>query len=295
MSLSAPPPHGFHDAAKALESYLGFWAEHELDETYEIQAVNRTLEDNKARLTPKAAPKKVAANVNNQITQTAHNVNLNALVPENLRHYDPDIALNQARHLAATAGTVDELYSHLEKFEALPLRYEGGKTLVKGRGNPNARLLIIGDAPDADEDDSGTAFSGKSGKMLDQMLSLAGLSDHYYALPAVFWRPAGNRPLTDADAALMSPFLHGFISVIKPDAVWLMGPSAVKVVLDIADGIQKLRGKDLSFTPHTGDHRPILRATFHPSLLLKQPMAKGLVWQDALELSQRLASRLLIG
>ncbi|MDC7674984.1 uracil-DNA glycosylase [Asticcacaulis machinosus] len=289
MSLSAPPPHAFHDAIKALESYLGFWSEHDIEETYEIQPVNRTLNENKSGSASRGAPKKVAANVNNQVTQTSHNVNLNALVPENLRHYDPDIALNQARHLASTATSTDELYTHLEKFEALPLRYEGGKSLVKGRGNPNARLLIIGDTPDADEDDSGTAFSGKSGKMLDQMVSLAGLSDHFYALPAVFWRPAGNRPLTDSDAALMSPFLHGFISIMKPDVVWLMGPAAVKVVLDLNDGIQKLRGKDLSFTPLIGDHSPILRASFHPSLLLKQPMAKALVWRDLLELSQRLA------
>jgi DNA polymerase len=284
LSLSAP-----HDAVKALESYLGFWMDHDVAEAYEFQPINRTLLENKPRLTAKTPAGKVSANVNNQVTQTPQNVNLNALIPENLRHFDPEIALNQARHLASTATNLDELYTNLSKFEALPLRYEGGKNLVKGRGNPNARLLIIGDAPDAEEDDSGVAFGGKSGKMLDQMLSQAGVSDQFYALPAVFWRPAGNRPLTDSDTALMSPFLHGFISIIKPDAVWLMGPAAVKVVLDVTDGIQKLRGKDLSFTPLIGDHSPILRASFHPSLLLKQPMAKALVWRDLLELSQRLA------
>lgn len=284
MSLSAP-----HDAVKALESYLGFWMDHDVEEAYEFQPINRTLAENKPRLPIKTSAGKASANVNNQVTQTPLNVNLNALVPENLRHFDQDIALNQARHLAGTATDLDGLYANLLKLEALPLRYEGGKNMVRGRGNTNARLLIIGDAPDADEDEAGVAFGGKAGRMLEQMLAQAGLADQFYALPAVFWRPAGNRPLTDADADMTLPFLHRFTSLIKPDVLLLMGPAAVKVAMASNEGIQKLRSKDQKLHLFEGDNPPAVRVSFHPSLLLKQPMAKALAWRDMLELSQRLA------
>jgi DNA polymerase len=164
----------------------------------------------------------------------------------------------------------------------------GAKGCVFGRGDPQAPVLIIGEAPGAEEDAAGEPFVGRAGKLLDRMLAAAGLTDQVYVTNTVFWRPPGNRPPTPQEQAVCAPFVERAFALIRPRAVLLLGAAAAKSVLKTDEGILRLRGQWREWRLAEGDVSAPVIATLHPAFLLRQPQAKREAWADMLALADRL-------
>ena len=265
------------DMSQEIESYLGFLIDHELDEAYETEPLNRTLSENKQRI-----QRAVAAPAHIQVTAAPTGGAVSALRPPGLAHFDLGAAQHEAKQRAAAARSFDELYAELDAFQHMPLRHEGAKSLVKFRGAPAPALMAIGEPPDADEDDSGLAFAGKPGELMDKALKAAGLDTQSLLAPCVPWRPAGGRPLTPEDVTLSAPFLHALIRLAQPKALLLLGAPAVACALNLDQSLSKLRGRVVSYHEN-GLQIPVV-AAYPPRLLLSQPQAKALFWRDLLEL-----------
>ncbi|MGH6990397.1 MAG: uracil-DNA glycosylase, partial [Stellaceae bacterium] len=158
-------------------------------------------------------------------------------------------------------------------------------------GVAGAPLMIIGEAPGADEDRIGRPFVGRSGQLLDRMLATIGLSraTNTYITNILFWRPPGNRKPTGDEIAACLPFVWRHIALARPRLVMLSGGTATAALLDRREGITRLRGRwfDLE-VPGLAAPVPAL-ATYHPSFLLRSPARKGEAWRDLLALETRLA------
>jgi DNA polymerase len=194
-----------------------------------------------------------------------------------------------ARALAAAARTVTELAEALAAFEGCPLKHTA-TNLVFADGNPEARVMVIGEAPGADEDRAGRPFVGVSGQLLDRMLGWIDLDRRTtaYITNVIFWRPPGNRQPTAAEIAACLPFVERHIELVSPDVLILVGAAAAKTVLARSEGITKLRGRWFQFES-TGMSRPVpAMPTYHPAFLLRQPAQKRETWRDLLAIRERL-------
>tara|TARA_R110002051_G_scaffold114257_8_gene187019 strand:- start:63368 stop:64195 length:828 start_codon:yes stop_codon:yes gene_type:complete len=198
-----------------------------------------------------------------------------------------------ARELAAKADTLDALRTAIEGFHGCPLRNTARNT-VFARGNPAAKIMIIGEAPGRDEDMEGQPFVGPAGLLLDRIFASIGLTpDQLYITNVINWRPPGNRSPTQDEIASCLPFIERHIALIKPDLLILAGDIAARTLLASSENITKLRGqwvdyplRDAAGEP-TGNTIPAL-PTFHPAYLLKRPTEKRFVWPDMLALAKRL-------
>ena len=195
-----------------------------------------------------------------------------------------------ARELAAAARTIDELRAALAAFDGCPLK-ETATNLVFGDGNPRADLMLIGEAPGADEDRQGKPFVGVSGQLLDRMMAWIGLDrTRFYITNILYWRPPGNRQPTAAEVAACLPFVERHIELVDPKLLMLVGGSSAKTLLGRTEGIMRLRGQWFQYqSPRMA--RPIpATAIFHPAYLLRSPAQKREAWRDLLALKQRLQS-----
>ena len=270
-----------NDLSKEIESYLSFLADHELEDAYETEPLNRTLSENKISFQRAA---RAQAQIQAPIAQNSHT--LTAFRPQSLANLDVATVLHEARQRAAAARTLDELYEELEAFQHMPMRHEGGKGIVRYRGAEKPELLVIGEIPDAEDDAGLQAFSGKAGQMIDAALKAAGVLDQAMLAPCVFWRPAGGRPLTPEDISLNAPFIHALIRLSAPKGILLLGAQAVSCVLNLDQSLSKLRGRLVSYGPDAGA-LPVM-ASFPPKFLMSQPQAKALLWRDMLQLVDKL-------
>jgi uracil-DNA glycosylase len=261
------------------ESYLSFLSDHDLDEVYEDSVIDHTLSQAKSTELSKARHAKTYATAT--IIPISPQTRLNALRPESLKDFNLDEAKERAQALLNPIETVDHTYTLLEAFEAMPLRYEGGRALIRGRGCLSPQLVVIGDAPDPHEDLAGQAFSGPIGQMTDKVLKGLKLMDQTYLLPALFWRATGGRPATQEDINITAPFVLKLLEILKPQRVLVLGATAAKLILDTSEPILTLRSK-----PHPlrlkGGHDVSVFVSFAPSLWLNQPLAKAGFWQDSL-------------
>ena len=156
------------------------------------------------------------------------------------------------------------------------------------RGDPKAPLMIIGEAPGADEDAQGAPFVGRAGKLLDRMLAAAGLEGRTFITNTVYWRPPGNRTPSAAEQLACAPFLERTIALVRPKLLLLVGGAAAKAVLKREEGILSLRGRWFEWKSEDGGLKLPALPTLHPAFLLRQPGAKKRVWQDLLMLAERL-------
>lgn len=199
-----------------------------------------------------------------------------------------DAAYINAREICDEAQTLDDLKAMLENFEGCALKFSANST-VFGCGNPQAEVMIIGEAPGADEDRIGEPFVGRSGHLLDKMLAAIGLQrQDCYITNVLPWRPPGNRTPTDAEVAVCLPFLKRQIELLKPKMIFLLGGSAVNALLGVSAAISQLRGKVVEYTTESGLVIPAL-ASYHPAYLLRTPAQKAKVWADLLRLQRKLA------
>ncbi len=190
----------------------------------------------------------------------------------------PDDATLSAKVLAQEAETLDALKEALAKFEGCALKATA-KNLVFADGNPEGRVMIVGEAPGADEDRIGLPFVGRSGQLLDRMLAAIGLTrqDNVYIANLLPWRPPGNRTPTPQEVAICLPFIQRQIQLADPDILICIGGPSAQGLLGLS-GILASRGKWLEYD--TGTRRIRAMATLHPAYLLRQPLQKRLAWRD---------------
>jgi uracil-DNA glycosylase family 4 len=198
----------------------------------------------------------------------------------------PDEAALSAREAVRSAKTLDELRAVLERFDGCPLKATATQ-LVFADGNPQARLMFVGEAPGRDEDIEGLPFVGRSGKLLDRMLAAIGLDrGSVYIANIVPWRPPGNRTPTPQEQQVCLPFILRQIELADPDVLVCLGGPSAQTLLGIKDGITRIRGRWFPFD--TGKREIRAMPTFHPAFLLRSPLQKRFAWRDFLAIRKAL-------
>lgn len=188
----------------------------------------------------------------------------------------------RAAALAAAAPDLAALREAIAGFDASALR-ETATNLVFADGVPTGGVMLIGEAPGADEDRQGKPFVGASGQLLDRMLASIGLSRarEVYITNILPWRPPGNRTPTDAEILMFLPFVLRHVALVRPRHLVLLGGVAAKGMLGTREGITRLRGRLHQVTIEDGRTMPAL-ATLHPAYLLRSPLSKRDAWADLL-------------
>lgn len=196
-------------------------------------------------------------------------------------------AYKTAVDICEKVSSLEELKIALEAFDGCALKQTASHT-VFGDGNPKAKLMLIGEAPGADEDREGIPFVGRSGQLLDKMMSAIGLSrKDYYICNILPWRPPGNRTPLDSEVAVCLPFLRRQIDLVDPDYIFVLGGSAANSLLNLADTISKMRGHWYDYQKANGKNAKVL-ASFHPAYLLRTSGQKAKAWADLLKMAKAL-------
>ena len=197
-----------------------------------------------------------------------------------------DSARRSAAELAAQCNDLASLKAAIESFDQCALRATATHT-VFADGNPEAALMIVGEAPGREEDRLGKPFVGESGRLLDRMLAAIGRDrDSTYITNVLPWRPPGNRKPTPAEITICLPFLKRHIELIRPQVLFLTGGVAAGALLERREGITRLRGRWFDYAA-AGDRIPVM-ASFHPAFLLRQPEQKRRAWEDLLKIQEKL-------
>ena len=196
--------------------------------------------------------------------------------------------VEDAREVARRAHSIAELEEAVRAFEGCALK-RTAKNTVFADGVAGAPVMIVGEAPGADEDRLGKPFVGVSGQLMDRMFAAIGMSRErdLYITNILFWRPPGNRTPTLAEQAICLAFTRRHIELARPKVLVLAGGTAVKAVLDTTEGITRLRGKWTTLKLDDGSEVPAL-PTFHPAYLLRTPASKRQSWWDLLSLDKKL-------
>lgn len=196
--------------------------------------------------------------------------------------------IDEARAAAEAAATVADLGRAVAAFDGCALS-RTAKNTVFADGNPGADLMLIGEAPGAEEDRQGLPFVGKAGQLLDRMLAAIGRDrTSAYITNVLFWRPPGNRTPSAEEVALCRPFVDRHIALVRPRVLVCVGAISAKSLLGRSAGITRLRGNWYTVTV-PGLAAPIAAtAIFHPAFLLRQPGRKREAWRDLLAIRDRL-------
>jgi uracil-DNA glycosylase len=209
--------------------------------------------------------------------------------PRSAPPISPEAAAMAAREAAKGAASLEELRKILLGFEGCALRATATQ-LVFADGNPEARVMFVGEAPGRDEDIAGLPFVGRSGKLLDRMLAAIGLDrQSAYITNIVPWRPPGNRTPTPQESAICLPFTLRQIELADPDILVCLGNPSTQTLLNTREGITRTRGRWFVF--HTGTREIRAIPTFHPAYLLRTPIAKREAWRDFLVIRKALSER----
>ena len=190
----------------------------------------------------------------------------------------PEAAIASAREAARTAPTLEALRALLENFDGCALKSTATR-LVFADGNPQARIMFVGEAPGREEDIEGLPFVGRSGKLLDRMIAAIGLDrSNAYIANVIPWRPPGNRTPTPQETQICLPFIQRQIELVNPDVLVTLGNPSTQTLLSTREGIMKTRGHWFDYDTGTRVIRAL--ATFHPAYLLRSPSYKRMAWQD---------------
>lgn len=255
------------DAAPDLAELIAWYAEMGVTEALDETPHNHFTEPQPAQARAAPRPASVKAVPNPAVAR-----------PNAAAGTAPDEATLSARTLAREARTLDELKEALSRFEGCALKATA-KNLVFCDGNPEGRVMMVGEAPGADEDRIGLPFVGRSGQLLDRMLAAIGLNrkEHVYIANLLPWRPPGNRTPTPQEVAICLPFIQRQIELADPDILVCIGGPSAQGLLGLS-GILASRGKWMDY--ETGTRRIRAVATLHPAYLLRQPLQKRLAWRD---------------
>jgi uracil-DNA glycosylase family 4 len=156
-----------------------------------------------------------------------------------------------------------------------PLAFAGRHTIVFGDGDPNARLLFVGEGPGADEDMQGVPFVGKAGQLLNNMITAMGLKrQEVYIANIVKCRPPGNRVPEPVEANTCTPFLFEQIGIVRPEIIVALGSTAATYLMGGKASLSSLRGR-----VHAALGTKLI-VTYHPAYLLRDPRQKKEAWAD---------------
>lgn len=190
-------------------------------------------------------------------------------------------AIKEAATRAAAAKTIEELKAALDSFPGLALKRTATQ-MIFADGNPQARVMVIGEVPGADEDRAGRPFVGENGALLDKMLAAIGLTraENVYLTTIINWRPPGNRNPEPAEIAMSVPFIKRHIALLKPSAIMFVGGAPAKILLGTKAPIMSLRGKWLDYIDEDAGLKIPAMAMLHPEYLSKNPAQKKPAWED---------------
>jgi uracil-DNA glycosylase family 4 len=190
----------------------------------------------------------------------------------------PEAAIASAREAARTAPSLEALRALLESFDGCALKHTATR-LVFADGNPQARIMFVGEAPGREEDIEGLPFVGRSGQLLNRMIATIGLDrTRAYIANVIPWRPPGNRTPTPQETQICLPFIQRQIELVNPDVLVTLGNPSTQTLLSTREGIMKTRGRWFDYDTGTRTIRAM--ATFHPAYLLRSPSYKRMAWQD---------------
>lgn len=269
----AVPPDPTSERAPSLRDLLAFYIESGVDCALMDDPVNRLTDE---AITAPAVPARAVA------TPAPPSAPRGEVV------IAPEVAIAAAREAARTAPTLDALRGMLNAFDGCALKSTATQ-LVFADGNPQARIMFVGEAPGRDEDIEGLPFVGRSGKLLNLMLAAIGLDrTKVYIANVIPWRPPGNRTPTPQETQTCLPFIQRQIELVDPDVLVTLGNPSTQTLLATRDGIMKTRGRWRDYD--TGTRTIKALATFHPAFLLRQPASKRLAWQDLRAVAKALAA-----
>jgi uracil-DNA glycosylase family 4 len=176
--------------------------------------------------------------------------------------------------LPKSTETLEEIWADIGNCTRCPL-YERRTHIVHTDGNRKARLMFVGEAPGADEDAQAKPFVGRAGQLLTKIIAAIGFKREEVLIGNVNrCRPPGNRPPTPEEVAMCKPFLLREIAAVQPEVIVVLGNTAMKNLLDVKQGITKVRGEFQNY------HGVKVMPTFHPAYLLRDPSKKKETWED---------------
>jgi len=193
----------------------------------------------------------------------------------------------RARDMAREAKSIEELHEILAGFDGCNLKFTA-KNLVFADGNPQADLMLVGEAPGREEDLEGRPFVGRSGKLLDRILAAIGRDrTSAYISNVIPWRPPGNRDPSPMETEICRPFIERHIELAQPKVLVTLGNPSTKLLLNTKTGIMRMRGTWAVHVTTGGLEVPTM-PTLHPAYLLRNPAHKKLSWQDFLAVKMKL-------
>lgn len=284
---------------------LNFYAENEIDEIYLNTTINRLshkkeaqnlktkevkIEESKPAINPAINVVSSTAQALSQLAKKSQQSAENIGFPqENIDN--KFMSLNQivdsAKSIAGKAKTIAELKTAVENFDGCNLKKMATNTVFCD-GNPEAKIMVIGEAPGNHEDLRGIPFCGDSGELLSAMFKSINLhrDSDYYITNVIFWRPPGNRRPTEEELAICKPFVERHIELFKPKLIILVGATAMSAIINTSDTISAMRGKFIDYSPSFLSNKTKIFTIFHPSYLMRQPTKKKLAWQDMLKIKE---------
>jgi DNA polymerase len=263
--IEAGPDHA--QLVALFDFYVAAGIDLALDET----AHDRFAEDARPAAPPAPAVRTLPSAVSPAPDQAPRALPLAATAP-------PDEVAENARLRAKEAHSLAELEAMVAAFEGCALK-RTAKQLVFADGNPEADIMLVGEAPGGEEDRAGKPFVGRAGQLLDRMLASIGLDrNQVYIANVVPWRPPGNRTPTPQEVAICLPFTLRQIELCAPRFLVTLGAPATQTLLGVKEGIKRVRGRwvDYPALAHPVRALPML----HPAYLLRQPIDKRLAWRD---------------
>src|SRR6202040_2786221 len=270
------------DRARAARELLAFYLEAGVDALLGEAPVDRFAGGDARAEAPRAQPAPAPAARRPPPRPAASGETSTAIAPPT-----PEAAVMAARAAAKNAASLAELRAILDGFEGCALRGTA-RQLVFADGNPQARVMFVGEAPGREEDLEGLPFVGRSGQLLDRMLAAIGLDrSSAYIANVIPWRPPGNRTPTPQESQICLPFIRRQIELADPDFLVCLGGPSAQTLLGIKDGITKTRGR--WFTFNSGNREIRALPTFHPAFLLRSPLQKRFAWRDFLAIKKALA------
>tara|TARA_B100000902_G_scaffold346040_1_gene352489 strand:+ start:2614 stop:3303 length:690 start_codon:yes stop_codon:yes gene_type:complete len=179
---------------------------------------------------------------------------------------------------ADKAENLERLRKSINNIKNCSLK-NNAKNMVFSDGNPKSKIMLIGEAPGANEDEEGLPFVGRAGALLDKMLASINLNrKKVYISNIINYRPPDNRRPTDEEIKRYLPFISRHIEIINPKILVLLGSTAMNALIGSEVVISKMRGKWIE--KKFGNCKTSILITFHPAFLMRQPAQKKMAWID---------------
>ena len=200
-----------------------------------------------------------------------HNLIYNNLAINRYKKSSFEISFDKAENLEKLKKSINNIKNCSLKNNAT--------NMVFSDGNPKSKIMLIGEAPGANEDAEGLPFVGRAGALLDKMLEAINLNrKKVYISNIVNYRPPENRRPTDKEIARYLPFITKHIEIISPKILVLLGSTAMNALIGNENVISKMRGKWIE--KKFGNCKTSVIITFHPAFLMRQPAQKKMAWID---------------